>query len=75
MSHGKIETKETTVASVLRIIINLFRLEAAAKLETHRQVIVKIHYEFVVRGTLKQRSSLTENRIRPLVFLSSFATQ
>jgi hypothetical protein len=51
------------LASVLLIIISLFGLAAGAKGETHRDVIVKMPYEFVVAGRTLLAGTYTVSRV------------
>ena len=51
------------VANVLLIITSLFGLAAGAKAETHREVIVKIPYEFVVADRTLPAGIYTVSRL------------
>lgn len=51
------------LANVLLIITSLFGLAAGAKAETHREVIVKIPYEFVVAGRTLPAGTYTVSRL------------
>jgi hypothetical protein len=50
-------------ANVLLVITSLFGLAAGAKAETHREVIVKIPYEFVVAGRTLPAGTYTVSRL------------
>lgn len=50
-------------ANVLLIITSLFGLAAGAKAETHRELIVKIPYEFVVAGRTLPAGTYTVSRL------------
>ena len=50
-------------ASTLLIIISLFGLAAGAKAETHREIIVKIPYEFMVGGRTLPPGTYTVGRL------------
>ena len=51
------------LARVLLMIIGLFALVAGAKAETHREVIVKIPYEFVAGGRTLPAGTYTVSRL------------
>ena len=51
------------LARVLLMIIGLFALVAEAKAETHREVIVKIPYEFVAGGRTLPAGTYTVSRL------------
>ena len=51
------------LASVLLLITGLFGLAAGAKAETHREVIVKIPYEFVAGGRTLPAGTYTVTRL------------
>ena len=51
------------LASVLLIIISLFGFAAGAKAETHREIIVKIPYEFVAAGRTLPAGTYTVSRL------------
>jgi hypothetical protein len=50
-------------ADILLIITSLFGLAAGANAETHREVIVKIPYEFVVAGRTLPAGTYTVSRL------------
>jgi len=51
------------LANVLLIITSLFGLAAGAKAETHREIIVKLPYEFVVAGRTLPAGTYTVSRL------------
>ena len=51
------------LARVLLMIIGLFALVAGARAETHREVIVKIPYEFVAGGRTLPAGTYTVSRL------------
>ena len=51
------------LASTLLIIISLFGLAAGAKAENHREVIVKIPYQFVAAGRTLPAGTYTVSRL------------
>src|SRR5579859_7302154 len=63
MTHTLGDKMKQQLASVLLIIISVFGLVAGAKAENHRQVIVKIPYEFVVAGRKLPAGTYTVSRL------------